>query len=73
MSFKESSAEACLTLTTLSFCNSLQIDRLQSEFSSYKIRAHALLQKKDMELAAAKDSEQIKSLEEALKVSYPEL
>ena len=46
----------------------MQISRLEREFSSYKIRAHALLQKKDAELAAAKDSEQIKELEEALKV-----
>ncbi|XVF16009.1 hypothetical protein REPUB_Repub09cG0205100 [Reevesia pubescens] len=44
-----------------------EISRLEREFSSYKIRAHALLQKKDAELAAAKDSEQIKALEEALK------
>lgn len=44
-----------------------EIGRLEKEFSSYKIRAHALLQKKDAELAAAKDSEQIKALEEALK------
>ena len=46
----------------------MQISRLESEFSSYKVRAHALLQKKDAELAAAKDSEQLKVLEEALKV-----
>ncbi|CAL9245246.1 unnamed protein product [Arabidopsis halleri] len=50
-----------------------EINRLQSEFSSYKIRAHTLLQKKDMELAAAKDSEQIKSLEEALKEAEKEV
>lgn len=46
----------------------LQISSLKREFSSYKARAHALLQKKDAELAAAKDSEQLKALEEALKV-----
>ena len=46
----------------------MQISHLESEFSSYKVRAHALLQKKDAELAAAKDSEQLKVLEEALKV-----
>jgi hypothetical protein len=46
----------------------LQISRLESEFASYKVRAHALLQKKDAELAAAKDSEELKVLEEALKV-----
>lgn len=51
----------------LLICN-LQISRLETEFSSYKVRAHTLLQKKDAELAAAKDSEQIKALEEALKV-----
>ncbi|CAH2043013.1 unnamed protein product [Thlaspi arvense] len=50
-----------------------EINSLQSEFSSYKIRAHALLQKKDMELAAAKDSEQIRSLEEALKEAEKEV
>ncbi|KAI4387321.1 hypothetical protein MLD38_005162 [Melastoma candidum] len=44
-----------------------EIKRLQGEFAAYKARAHALLQKKDSELAAAKDSEQIKALEEALK------
>lgn len=46
----------------------MQINRLEREFSSYKGRAHALLQKKDAELAGAKDSEQVKALEEALKV-----
>ncbi|KAH7519835.1 hypothetical protein FEM48_Zijuj08G0079300 [Ziziphus jujuba var. spinosa] len=49
-----------------------EINRLESEFSSYKIRAHALLQKKDAELAAAKDSEQVKALEEALKEAEKE-
>ncbi|KMT09626.1 hypothetical protein BVRB_6g130790 [Beta vulgaris subsp. vulgaris] len=44
-----------------------QISRLEAEFSSYKLRAHSLLQKKDADLAAAKDSDQIKALEEALK------
>lgn len=48
----------------------LQISRIRSEFSSYKVRAHALLQKKDAELAAAQDSEQVKALEEALKVLF---
>lgn len=47
---------------------SLQISSLEREFSSYKVRAHALLQKKDADLAAAQDSEQLKALEEALKV-----
>ncbi|EOX90691.1 Golgi-localized GRIP domain-containing protein isoform 5, partial [Theobroma cacao] len=50
-----------------------EISRLEREFSSYKIRAHALLQKKDAELAAAKDSEQIKELEEALKETEREV
>jgi len=46
----------------------LQISSIEREFSSYKARAHALLQKKDADLVAAKDSEQLKALEEALKV-----
>ncbi|CAN1330802.1 Protein GRIP [Linum perenne] len=50
-----------------------EINRLESEFSSYKVRAHALLQKKDAELAAAKDSEQVQALEEALKDAEREL
>lgn len=50
------------------FYGNLQILRTQSEFSSYKARAHALLQRKDAELAAARDNEQLKALEEALKV-----
>ena len=45
------------------------MNRLKSEFSSYKVRAHALLQKKEAELEAAVDSDQIKALEEALKVN----
>lgn len=45
------------------------MNRLESEFSSYKVRAHALLQKKEAELAAAVDSDQITALEEALKVN----
>lgn len=47
----------------------MQISRLESEFSSYKVRAHALLQRKDAELAAARDNEQLKAHEEALKVN----
>ncbi|XP_024032822.1 protein GRIP [Morus notabilis] len=50
-----------------------EINRLETEFSSYKVRAHALLQKKDAELAAAKDSEQVKALEEALKEAEKEV
>lgn len=44
-----------------------EISRLESEFSSYKVRAHALLQKKDAEILAAKDTELIKAQEEALR------
>ncbi|PNY16770.1 protein GRIP-like, partial [Trifolium pratense] len=46
---------------------------LEREFSSYKARAHALLQKKDADLVAAKDSEQLKALEEALKEAENEV
>lgn len=46
----------------------LQISRLESEFSAYKVRAHALLQKKDAELTAAKSSDFIKEHEEAIRV-----
>ena len=48
----------------------LQITRLDGEFASYKVRAHALLQKKDAELAAAKNNELLKDQEEALKVIF---
>ncbi|RDX75525.1 Protein GRIP, partial [Mucuna pruriens] len=50
-----------------------EISSLEKEFSSYKVRAHALLQKKDAELAAAKDSEQLKALEETLKEAENEV
>ncbi|KAH1047780.1 hypothetical protein J1N35_038564 [Gossypium stocksii] len=50
-----------------------EVSRLEREFSSYKIRAHALLQKKDAELAAAKESEQTKALEDTLKEVEREL
>ncbi|XP_022145270.1 protein GRIP isoform X1 [Momordica charantia] len=50
-----------------------EMGRLESEFSSYKVRAHALLQKKEADLAAAVDSEQIKALEEALKEAEKEI
>ncbi|XP_044470267.1 protein GRIP [Mangifera indica] len=50
-----------------------EISRIESEFSSYKVRAHSLLQKKDAELAAANDSEQLKALEEALKEAEKEV
>uniref|UniRef100_A0A5B7A3S5 GRIP domain-containing protein n=2 Tax=Davidia involucrata TaxID=16924 RepID=A0A5B7A3S5_DAVIN len=44
-----------------------EIHRLESEFASYKVRAHTLLQRKDAELAAARDNELLKAQEEALK------
>uniref|UniRef100_A0A2P2KYN3 Protein GRIP n=1 Tax=Rhizophora mucronata TaxID=61149 RepID=A0A2P2KYN3_RHIMU len=50
-----------------------EINHLESEFSSYKARAHALLAKKDAELEAAKDTEQTKALEEALKEAENEV
>ncbi|WOL10758.1 protein GRIP isoform X1 [Canna indica] len=50
-----------------------EIKRLENEFSSYKVRAHALLLKKDAELAEAKNSEQLKSLEQAVKEAETEL
>ncbi|GAB2282475.1 hypothetical protein Dimus_017018 [Dionaea muscipula] len=50
-----------------------KISQLEAEFSSYKVRAHSLLQKKDAELAAAQDSEQIRALEEALKEAEKEI
>ncbi|GAB4848395.1 hypothetical protein Ancab_003090 [Ancistrocladus abbreviatus] len=50
-----------------------KINRLEAEFASYKARAHSLLQKKEAELAAAKDSEQLRALEEALKEAEKEI
>lgn len=50
-----------------------KINHIESEFSSYKVRAHALLLKKDAELAAAKDNEQLKAHEEALKEAEKEI
>ncbi|KAL5713835.1 hypothetical protein ACHQM5_015877 [Ranunculus cassubicifolius] len=47
--------------------------RIESEFSSYKIRAHALLQKKDAELSASKDTESLKAQEEAIKEAEREV
>jgi hypothetical protein len=44
---------------------------LESDFSAYKVRAHALLQKKDAELNAAKNSDLIKANEEAMRVCHP--
>ncbi|RRT45325.1 hypothetical protein B296_00044791 [Ensete ventricosum] len=51
----------------------LQIMRLENEFSAYKVRAHALLHKKDAELAEAKNSELLKSLEQAVKEADAEI
>lgn len=50
-----------------------EISSLESEFSAYKIRAHALLQKKDAELSAAKDSELLRAQEEAVKEAEREV
>lgn len=44
------------------------MNRIEGDFASYKVRAHALLQKKDAELASTRDNDQFKALEEALKV-----
>ncbi|XAR73693.1 hypothetical protein NMG60_11007756 [Bertholletia excelsa] len=52
---------------------SLAINHLENEFSSYKRRAHTLLQKKDAELVAARDNEQLKAQEEALKEAEKEV
>ncbi|XP_062190187.1 protein GRIP-like isoform X2 [Phragmites australis] len=50
-----------------------EISRLESDFSTYKIRAHALLQKKDAELNAAKNSDSMKAHEEALREAEKEV
>ncbi|XP_058186625.1 protein GRIP [Rhododendron vialii] len=50
-----------------------EINRLETEFASYKVRAHSLLQKKDSELAAARDNELLKAQEEALKEAEKEV
>ncbi|KMZ68878.1 Protein GRIP, partial [Zostera marina] len=49
------------------------ISRLESDFSSYKVRAHALLQKKDAELHAAKDNDIINAQEEAIREAEREV
>ncbi|KAL6521463.1 hypothetical protein OROGR_018032 [Orobanche gracilis] len=46
---------------------------IENEFDSYKVRAHALLQKKDAELAVARDNDEFKALQEALKDAEREL
>ncbi|PIA56823.1 hypothetical protein AQUCO_00700875v1 [Aquilegia coerulea] len=50
-----------------------EISRLESDFSSYKVRAHALLQKKDAELLASRDTESLKAQEEAIKEAEREV
>ncbi|KAM0900770.1 hypothetical protein ACQ4PT_020421 [Festuca glaucescens] len=50
-----------------------EISRLESEFSAYKIRAHALLQKKDAELSAAQNSDLLKAHEEAIREAEKEV
>ncbi|CAA0819980.1 Protein GRIP [Striga hermonthica] len=50
-----------------------KINRIEHDFASYKVRAHALLQKKDSELAAVTNNDQFKSLEEALKDAEREI
>ncbi|KAM7257815.1 hypothetical protein ACFE04_013556 [Oxalis oulophora] len=69
----ESEVYAQIQLLSSRDAELMAVNRLQSEFSSYKIRAHALLQKKDQELAAAKNSEELKVLEEALKEAESEI
>ncbi|KAL0429973.1 UNVERIFIED_CONTAM: protein GRIP [Sesamum radiatum] len=64
----------CAKSVNMVLCfNALKISRVESEFASYKVRAHALLQKKDAELAAARDNDQLKALEEALKDAEREI
>ncbi|KAG6487899.1 hypothetical protein ZIOFF_056637 [Zingiber officinale] len=50
-----------------------EVKRLEEDFSAYKVRAHALLQKKDAELAEAKNSKMLLSLEQALKEAETEI
>ncbi|KZV53824.1 protein GRIP [Dorcoceras hygrometricum] len=50
-----------------------KIAQIESEFASYKVRAHSLLQKKEAELVAVRDSEQLKAHEEALKEAEREI
>ncbi|MCO5567516.1 hypothetical protein L7F22_021210 [Adiantum nelumboides] len=49
------------------FASTEQVTLLEKEFSAYKVRAHSLLQKKEAELCAAKDAEQLATQEAALK------
>lgn len=50
-----------------------EINRVETEFASYKVRAHSLLQRKDAELASARDNELLKAQEEALKEAEKEI
>ncbi|KAL6959870.1 hypothetical protein U1Q18_040021 [Sarracenia purpurea var. burkii] len=50
-----------------------EVNRLETEFASYKVRAHTLLQRKDAELAAARDNDLLKKQEEILKEAEKEL
>lgn len=46
----------------------MQIKHIENEFSAYKVRAHALLQKKDAEITAARNSADIIAQQEAVRV-----
>lgn len=50
-----------------------EIKHLETEFASYKVRAHSLLQRKEAELVAARDNDLIKAQEEALKEAEKEM
>eukprot|EP00252_Welwitschia_mirabilis_P000960 TRINITY_DN10945_c0_g1_i4.p1 TRINITY_DN10945_c0_g1~~TRINITY_DN10945_c0_g1_i4.p1 ORF type:complete len:816 (-),score=270.76 TRINITY_DN10945_c0_g1_i4:25-2472(-) len=50
----------------------LEINHLEEEFKAYKSRAHVLLQKKDAELSAVKDTELLAAQEAALKEAQRE-
>ncbi|CAL5366075.1 unnamed protein product [Camellia sinensis] len=50
-----------------------EVNRVETEFASYKVRAHSLLQRKDAELASARDNELLKAQEEALKEAEKEV
>lgn len=46
----------------------IQAVLLEKDFNAYKVRAYSLLQKKEAELSAAKDSEWLAAQEASLKV-----
>lgn len=50
-----------------------EIKHIENEFSAYKVRAHALLQKKDAEIAAARNSEDIIAQKEEVREAEREL